>query len=330
MQKVYINGSSVAVINATQLDSAEQWIKINLSKIDSNLISPTAARRMSKAVKMGVGCGMEAMQQAACPNPDGIIVGTGKGCLVDSDKFLRAINEQKEDFLSPTAFIQSTHNTVAGQIALLTKNSGYNMTYSQGRISFESAALDAYIQLSMNERQSLLVGAVDELSDISIEIDKATKRDQLNAIDHTKYIQTEGAGFFIFSNQKNAHTLGELRDIDIYQQGPDHSKQIIKFLTRNQLTMDQIDSVIYHSTTVGTPFGTTSPTLEKISKINYYSQIGTFDTDSVFAFDMALKRLNDQTFPTTTSLIGRKKRHDQNILICNFGEQSGLMLLSRC
>jgi hypothetical protein len=329
MQKVYINGSSIAVVNSAQLDTKEQWIKINLPKIDSAIIPPAATRRMSKAVKMGIICGMEAMRQAACSNPDGILVGTGKGCLVDSDKFLKAISEQKEDFLSPTAFIQSTHNTVAGQIALLTKNSGYNMTYSQGRISFESAALDAYIQLTMNERASLLVGAVDELSDISIEINNAIDRDQIN---NTNDIQAEGAGFFVFSNQKNRHTLGELKDIDIYQNTLDHSseKRISEFLNRNQLTIKQIDTIIYSSTTVESPFSTVSPILEKINKINYHSQTGIFDTDIVFAFDLALKRMNDQTFSTSISLNKGKIQHDRNILICNFGEQNSLMLLSRC
>ncbi|MCS4225576.1 beta-ketoacyl synthase chain length factor [Sphingobacterium sp. BIGb0165] len=329
MQKVYINGSSVAVINSAQLDTTEQWIKINLPKIDGAVIPPAATRRMSKAVKMGIICGIEAMRQADCPNPDGILVGTGKGCLVDSDKFLKAIIEQKEDFLSPTAFIQSTHNTVAGQIALLTKNSGYNMTYSQGRISFESAALDAYIQLTMNEHVSLLVGAVDELSDISIEINQAIDKDQIN---DTNDIQTEGAGFFVFSNQKDSHTLGELKDIDIYRNTADHTseKQIGEFLKRNQLTINQIDTIIYSSTTVEASFSTGSPILEKINKIKYNSQTGIFDTDIVFAFDLALKRLNDQTFSTSISLNEGKIQYDRNILICNFGEQNSLMLLSRC
>lgn len=166
MHKVYINAASICVNNLSLPNSPENWIKVDLPKIDSKILSPNSARRMSKAVKMGIICAMEALQQIDRSELDGILVGSGKGCLIDSDKFLQSIVVQQEEFLSPTAFIQSTHNTVAGQIALLIKNTGYNMTYSQGRVSFESTVFDAYLQLVLNERKTLLVGAVDELSDI--------------------------------------------------------------------------------------------------------------------------------------------------------------------
>ena len=51
--------------------------------------------------------------------PDAIITGTGLGCLEDTEKFLTAMVTNKEEFLTPTSFIQSTHNTVSAQIALL-------------------------------------------------------------------------------------------------------------------------------------------------------------------------------------------------------------------
>ena len=75
-------------------------------------------------VKMGVSAAMMSMKKAGLEKVDAIITGTGMGCYEDTDKFLRSMLDNKEQLLTPTAFIQSTHNTVAGQIALIFKCSG--------------------------------------------------------------------------------------------------------------------------------------------------------------------------------------------------------------
>ena len=358
MHKVFINAASLCVNNLSKQDRPENWIKVDLPKIDSRILSPNSARRLSKAVKMGILCAMEALQQMDHSTLDGILVGSGKGCLIDSDKFLQSIVMQQEEFLSPTAFIQSTHNTVAGQIALLLKNTGYNMTYSQGRVSFESTVFDAYLQLVLNERKNLLVGAVDELSDISIEISEAiaNTKDQPatgNTIDQpgttnttdqpittnkTSLLarggipHTEGAGFFVFSNQQHQHSLGQLVDMVIYhptEELPPES-QLAAFLKKNKLSAEQIDLIIYGSAKHETPLEMEAKAFNNISKINYQLQLGYFDTDMVFALNLALKHLNNQTFRSMESPTGNKTGALQHILICNFGDQNSLMLLSRC
>lgn len=331
MHKVYINAASICVNNLSLPNSPENWIKVDLPKIDSKILSPNSARRMSKAVKMGIICAMEALQQIDRSELDGILVGSGKGCLIDSDKFLQSIVVQQEEFLSPTAFIQSTHNTVAGQIALLIKNTGYNMTYSQGRVSFESTVFDAYLQLVLNERKTLLVGAVDELSDISIDISESITNTTDQPIT-TGIPRTEGAGFFIFSNQKDQHTLGELVDMVIYHPTEElrPESQLAAFLKKNKLSAEQLDLVIYGSAKPEPPSEMEAEAFNDLAKINYQSQIGYFDTDVVFAFDFALKQLNNQTFQSMESPIGNKTGAFQHVLICNFGDQNSLMLLSRC
>ncbi|WP_333625102.1 beta-ketoacyl synthase chain length factor [Sphingobacterium siyangense] len=331
MHKVYINAASICVNNLSLPNSPENWVKVDLPKIDSKILSPNSARRMSKAVKMGIICAMEVLQQIDRSELDGILVGSGKGCLIDSDKFLQSIVVQQEEFLSPTAFIQSTHNTVAGQIALLIKNTGYNMTYSQGRVSFESTVFDAYLQLLLNERKTLLVGAVDELSDISIDISESIANTTDQPIT-TGIPRTEGAGFFIFSNQKNQHTLGELVDMVIYHPTEELrlETQLTTFLKKNKLSAEQLDLIIYGSAKPETASEMEAEAFNDLAKINYQSQIGYFDTDVVFAFDFALKQLNNQTFRSMESPTGNKIGAFQHVLICNFGDQNSLMLLSRC
>lgn len=132
-----------------------------------DIIEPKLLRRMSRIIRMGVAAGMDALQQAGCSNPDAIITGTAYGCLEDTGIFLKRMVENQEEMLTPTAFIQSTHNTVGAQLALLLKCHSYNNTYVQRVHSFESCLLDADMFLQENPGATVLVGAADELTDYS-------------------------------------------------------------------------------------------------------------------------------------------------------------------
>src|SRR4029079_11207934 len=74
-------------------------------------------RRMSRIIKMGVAAGIECLNEAGISVPDAITTGTAYGCLEDTGVFLSKMVEQNEELLTPTSFIQSTHNTVGAQIA---------------------------------------------------------------------------------------------------------------------------------------------------------------------------------------------------------------------
>lgn len=147
---IYINGAASS--NHLTLDIKELIPDANLR------------RRMSHVVKMGVTTGMECLKKSSTDGVDAIVTAMGLGCLADSEKFLKNIMENEEQMLNPTPFIQSTFNTIGGQIALLTGNHGYNMTYSHRNESFESAFLDSYLLLSEGAANSVLVGSADELT----------------------------------------------------------------------------------------------------------------------------------------------------------------------
>lgn len=133
--------------------------------IDAKLI-----RRMSRIIKMGAAAALKCLQQADVKMPDGIIVGTAYGCLQDTEIFLQRMIDYNEELLTPTAFIQSTHNTVGAQIALLLQCHQYNNTFVHKGFSFESALLDAIMMLNENEMNNVLVGGVDELTNSSFDI----------------------------------------------------------------------------------------------------------------------------------------------------------------
>lgn len=134
---------------------------------DLKTIVPNAMmrRRMSRIVKDGVIAAAEALEGE---RPDAILTASAYGCLSDSEKFLRSVIESDEELLPPTPFIQSTFNTVGAAIALLHGVHGYNMTYTHGAGSFESALLDAAMLLDewgdKATQRRILVGAVDEMT----------------------------------------------------------------------------------------------------------------------------------------------------------------------
>ncbi len=98
-----------------------------------DLIPPMQLRRMTKPVRTGVAAAKLCLQAAGVSLPDAIHAGTAFGMLQDSEHFLQKLIVQEEQALAPTAFIQSTHNTVAGQIALSLGCYGHNMTYVHKR-----------------------------------------------------------------------------------------------------------------------------------------------------------------------------------------------------
>lgn len=155
----------------------ECWVEKELSSEevtgDVKELVPDAAmrRRMSKVLKTAVSTASECVGgPAGISSLDAIITGTSLGCLTDSEKFLVNIIRDKEELLNPTPFIQSTFNTVGGQIALLSHNHCYNMTYVNRSHSWDDVVLDAVMRLCDGEAERVLVGIFDENIEASVKI----------------------------------------------------------------------------------------------------------------------------------------------------------------
>lgn len=118
-------------------------------------------RRMGKALRMGVGTGMKLLSQYPA---DGILIATANGGIEDSIMFLNQIMEYEEGRLTPTHFVQSTYNAIAGMMGIINKNTGYNATHVHRGIAFENAVLDAAMLLNENPAHQYIVGGVDEIS----------------------------------------------------------------------------------------------------------------------------------------------------------------------
>ena len=160
-------------------------------------------RRMSRVLKMGVSTGISAVNSSNLAQLDAVITATGLGCLTDSEKFLKSIIESDERLLNPTPFIQSTFNTIGGQIALIKGLNCYNVTYSHRYSSFEAALVDGAMQLEEGA-DNILIGGVDEVTPTQINI-----MERLNC--YTPQVRPlEGAYFFILSRERSSTTVAAI------------------------------------------------------------------------------------------------------------------------
>ncbi len=354
MKKVYING--VGSISAQNTFDAESFLE-EITDYESNVVSaidpeyknyipPAAARRMAKGIKMGVVASKLAMDEAAVEQVDAIITGTGMGCLNDSEKFVSAIIDNHEEFLTPTSFIQSTHNTVGGQIALGLGCKGYNFTYVHSAISFESAVLDAMLQLQTAEAENILVGGVDELAPHTVNIHKLihhvkaenVKTSQLFESKTEGAVFSEGANFFVLSSEKNKNCYAEIKAVEMFNTltKENLAKTAIQLLKENNLKIEDVDILITGNNGDVTFDGyfdvLTEGIFSRTAQVHYKHIIGEFNTASSFALWLAAKMIKEQTIPKVVQKNALTPSKVKNILLYNQyrAENHSFVLLTSC
>ena len=124
-------------------------------------LNPMKARRYGRLLRRAL---VKDIKESGVDQPDAIINGTAMGCIENTERMLDALATEGEQMSMPTNFMQSTHNTIASLIAIHMGNHGYNSTYAHGRISFESALLDAFLQIKSGRIRTALVCANDEIT----------------------------------------------------------------------------------------------------------------------------------------------------------------------
>lgn len=239
------------------------------------LISPAALRRMSPVLKMAVVAAKTCQQRVESPF-DAIIIGTALGCLTDTEKFLVTIHASTSGVYSPTAFIQSTHNTIAGQISLELKNHSYNMTHTQNSLSFEVALADAVLCIKDDHKKNVLVGAADEAISFLENLQPELIPNQ--------FPLTSGASVFVLQNENSSDGI-ELTDTEVWFDTENNTDEIInRFLTKNGCSSSDIELVL---------FAGEAPSGFKNLK-NYVEYCGFFYSASAFAFHLAADFLNNR------------------------------------
>ncbi|WP_411766913.1 beta-ketoacyl synthase chain length factor [Winogradskyella sp. A3E31] len=280
-------------------------------------ISPAMLRRMATGVKMGVTAGEKALQLAALENPDAIITGTGMGCIEDTEKFLNSIINNKEEYLTPTSFIQSTHNTVGAQIALGLKCKGHNQTFVNGSSSFESALLDGQLLLSENDAKTVLVGGVDEMGKEFVDYVQLMEDKLKNGI---KVPFGEGASFFVLSSNERKDAI-QLLDVEIMNSIPksEIASKLSLFLMNNHLEPESIDALVlgYNGDGFDNYYDEASTLFSNATQVKYKHLSGEFFTASAFGLYIATQILKHQDIPTTLIQNGGNSKKIETILLYN-------------
>lgn len=348
-QSIYINGlASVSpqedLFHSSEVKSYFQNILPALEEDYRQFIKPILLRRMSKAVKMGLLCSKKALSEARLEFPDAIFVGTGQGCMQDTEKFLEQIIDQKEQLLSPTSFIQSTHNTVGGQIALDLKCTGYNMTYTQDAVSFESALSDALLQLEQAEINSALVGGVEEIARTSTGFqyfDGQLKTREIHNLsllveDSPGTITSESAAFFVLENTRTPKTYAQIKEVQLLNQFPksDLPGILAEFLKAHQLQKEDIDLLILGKNgdnRFDHWYNAFSEEFPGKRSLAYKHLVGDNNSVSSYAMLLAAKILKFQEIPEVLKVTEEAEKSIEHVLIYNqyLGRNHGLILLQR-
>lgn len=353
MKPVYIN--SAVCISAQDTLNAEFFhtmeadsTSVLLNAVAPNykeFIPPAQIRRMSKTVKMSAVAAQKALIQAGTEMPDAIIVGTGMGCEEDSEKFLKNVIENNEEFLTPTHFIQSTHNTVAGQIALANSCHAYNFTYVNPGSSLEMSLLDAKLQIEHDEANNILVGATDEKAKRTMELYQLNGTIKKETDLPANYLASEtpgvvwgeGSAFFVLSSEKSENMNAQLVAVTFINKLEEDqvTSFISEFLAKNTIETTEIDAVLlgFSGDARTDGYYRTAQSLFQNAQQLYFKHLsGEFNTASGFAFFIANQILKDQEIPEVMKInTGIHKDSFSNILIYNHlnGEDHSLTLLRK-
>ncbi|NJM26057.1 MAG: beta-ketoacyl synthase [Bacteroidia bacterium] len=279
-------------------------------------IDARAIRRMSRVIRMGYASALSALKAAGVQVPDAIITGTAYGCLDDTGIFLSKMIEQYEEALNPTPFIQSTHNTIGSQVALFLKAYGYNQTYVHRAFSFENSLTDALMLTREHPDYHVLVGGVDEMTDVSYTLLKrlgAARRKTLG----------EGAFYGVVSGTPQPNSVARIVNVATLFKPvttADVEAWIKDFLKQNDLSPGHVDLVLHG--------GDLPASLQASELRDFKTLCGEYPTATGFATWLAFTILKRGTLPEAANLA----RPVKTILIYNayFGTHHSLILLQAC
>ena len=340
IKKIYINAASAISPQETFSGKflnghAAGYTGNRLRNIEpeyTQLLDARSLRRMSRIVKMGSATAAACLKEAGDIHPGAIVTGTAYGCVEDTTIFLSDAINRKEEALTPTAFIQSTHNTVGAQIALQIKCHNYNNTFVHRGFSFENALLDALLLLHEEEANNVLVGSIEELTDSLFTILQRFdlyKQGLGSTLDLYKEntkgtVAGEGAAFFLLDTERTPATYARLEGAATFYKPKSNveiEEEIFGFLISNLLKPEAIDLVIigrngnvaeeeiydYVQQTV----------FPQNAVVNYKHLCGEYPTSSSFALWLAANICKTGIVPGSLNYTGPGDKKIKRILIYN-------------
>ena len=308
----------------------------------TNINIPLAIlRRMNKGIRMGVSAAMPLIESSISIN--GVIIGSSNLGMTDAISFLDQIIDYNEGILSPGSFVNGSSNTLAAQIALLSKNNGYNITHVHRGLAFENAIIDVSLQLSQHTDGTYILGAADEYSEQNYNIEYKAgwyKKELINS-NELFNSKTEGtligeiAAMFKVSNEQQDAICKVIGTATFHTEDTRTVQQKLKeFISKNLIEEKNIDLLISgeNGDTRFLPFyaAVESFIVEKKSVARYKHLMGECGISSAGSLWLAYYILKYQKIPSSLLKIKGEEKSISNILIYNNfrGSQHSLILIS--
>ncbi|MCQ2191051.1 MAG: beta-ketoacyl synthase chain length factor [Paludibacteraceae bacterium] len=210
-ENVNLNSFAENSFSATEPDYKEVITNANLR------------RRMNRMLKMGTYAALKCLDGM---DVDLILTATSLGSISDTEKMLDTIYTSEETLGNPTAFIQSTFNTLAGNIAQLKQTHIPNITFVNRADTVANALRYAQVKLAGDANNILYVSS-DEKTELS---ESVLSKFKLSAIG-------EGATAMILSSEKT----GALAEI-VYSKC---RVDVQTALAQTELSADEVEILDY-------------------------------------------------------------------------------------
>jgi 3-oxoacyl-(acyl-carrier-protein) synthase len=305
----------------------------------ASLISPNILRRLGKSNRMGIGAGFPLIQNQN--DVDAIIIGSSEGGLGDCIKFLNQIVAYSEGTLTPTNFVQSTPNALAGSLALMSQNTCYNITHVHKGHAFENSLIDALLLFNEGKASTILAGNAEEISDYSYNIEtlagqfksEETTSTDLLASNTAGTVCGEGSSMFILQADAREYfaRIVDVEQISYPTEGEIYAL-VNEVLKKNQLIPNDIDALVLgYSGDNRTDFWYSNLTkiiFPEKAIYSYKNMVGEYPTSIAFATYMAAWLLSGKS--VSVKPMKQPDKPVKRILIYNHykGEQHGLILMS--
>jgi len=286
---IYIDGTA----SVSRLLNFEELLDDTHTPIYKELIPVMKLRRMSRIMRMSNYAALQALKQAKIEIPEAINVATGYGCMADTEKFLSTLLETDEEFSNPSAFINSTHNTLAGNLAILIGAKGQNYTFVHPENAFEHALIDANIGMEEGSFNNALLGGVDERIEILDSIYSQLSQHKLG----------EGASFLSLSKNKTEQSFAKIEAIKLSTSEQSAEDFMAEFIQENKLSEEDISLIL-----------SGSEKLSNLPQVNFKAISGEYPSSTAFACSWAAHIISQQKLP---SFIDLKLDNISKILIHN-------------
>ncbi len=326
------------------LQAASKWMRCVTPEF-KNYIPAKVLRRMNRYSRISSVCAFKSLLNIGLDKPDAIITATSMGCVEDSERFLNQILDNKEMLLTPTSFIQSTHNAVGSNLALAYQCKGYNMVYTHDNNAFETALQDASIKVMSGGFNNILIGATDEITEENYNLKGSLGKWKSAGENNLDFLVSktpgtipgEGATFMVVSHDAKDAELN-LRGLEVFYSLKNEQsllQRIKSFLDQHNFNIQDLDTILLsidgdtHNDAVFE-----SIMVEELAHANicYYKHMcGSYDSDGAFALWVASRFINSNSIPDY-AFVRDSNRITNNVLIVrqNFNKNFSLVLVEGC